>query len=571
MPLTRFKLSAIEDGGIATADLADGAVTTAKIADSAVTSVKTSNLFTNTEIAGTEAARMPVGTTAQRANEQSGDIRFNSTLSLMEYYDGTLWKAIDSPPTISSISPSTFTSAGDTITVAGTNFQTGVNVTVIGSDGTTYTPDSVTRVSSSEVTFDITSAIFNGGLDAFDVTVSNTSGLSVTSNDALTIPNPTAAFNESATQTIYDSNRGNTFDGGVTLTGDVSESDVTLTYSLSAGTLPAGASLNTSTGAITGFSAVGSDTVSNFTINANVSDVSEGTSVDVTRAFALTIAAPVITSYTSSSGSFSVPSGVSAVDVLVVGGGGSGRTGDNGSGGGAGGGAGGLIYRPAFPVTPGGSVSYSVGSGAAAPGTGLPGQNSTFGTLTAIGGGGGSNASTGGAPSDSHGGSGGGGFRESEAGTGTQPSQPGDSGSYGFGNPGGPNTPGAGNNVGNQSGGAGGGGAGSRGYGGGDPANPNGAWAHGGYGGIGKNYDISGSTVGYAGGGGGGADYPNNPGAPSVGFGGGRGGNSPQGTASTAGQANRGGGGGGAGAYAPSGPNSDVGAAGGSGVVIIKY
>ena len=41
MPLTRFKLSAIEDGGIATADLADGAITTAKIADSAVTSVKT--------------------------------------------------------------------------------------------------------------------------------------------------------------------------------------------------------------------------------------------------------------------------------------------------------------------------------------------------------------------------------------------------------------------------------------------------------------------------------------------------------------------------------------------------
>ena len=99
MPISKIKRTAINDDGItsskildgtiATADIADGAITTAKIADSAVTSVKTSNLFTNTEIAGTEAARMPNGTTAQRANAQSGDIRFNSTLALMEYYTGT--------------------------------------------------------------------------------------------------------------------------------------------------------------------------------------------------------------------------------------------------------------------------------------------------------------------------------------------------------------------------------------------------------------------------------------------------------------------------------------------------
>ena len=47
----------------------------------------TNNLFTNTEITGTEAARMPIGTTGERANAQNGDIRFNSTLNLMEYYD----------------------------------------------------------------------------------------------------------------------------------------------------------------------------------------------------------------------------------------------------------------------------------------------------------------------------------------------------------------------------------------------------------------------------------------------------------------------------------------------------
>lgn len=62
MPLTRFKLTAIADGGIttdelldgtvATADVADGAVTTAKIADDAVTSAK---LDTNIAIDGTLA------------------------------------------------------------------------------------------------------------------------------------------------------------------------------------------------------------------------------------------------------------------------------------------------------------------------------------------------------------------------------------------------------------------------------------------------------------------------------------------------------------------------------------
>ena len=581
MPLTRFKLSAIEDGGIATADLADGSVTTAKIADSAVTSVKTSNLFTNTEIAGTEAARMPVGTTAQRANAQSGDIRFNSTLSLMEYYDGALWKAIDSPPTITSISPSTFTAAGDTITVSGTNFQSGVNASVISSDGTTYTPDSVTRASSSSITFDITTAIKNSGKDAFDVLVSNTSGLSVTSNDALTIPNPTAAFTSAAgAHAIFDSGRSGTFNGGVTLTGDVSESDVTLTYSVSAGSLPAGASLSTSTGAITGFSAVGSDTASNFTINANISDASEGTSVDVTRAFALTIKPPVVTSYTSTgSGTFTVPTGLTAVDVLVVAGGGGGGA-DNAGGGGAGG----LIYRPAFPVTPGGSVSYTVG----ANGGGVPshfqatpaaqnapfakGQNSAFGTLTAIGGGVGGSSDSSDSNNGGPGGSGGGGGSEGDkngpGGTGVQPSQPGDSGTYGFGNNGGNGS------TDPQNSGGGGGGAG--GAGGNFQSG-----VLGGLGGIGKNYSISGSSVGYAGGGGGGNE---NTGAPNVGgvaqHGGGNGGGGFPGTYARAGTANRGGGGGGAGSpqtdatpysYPTSNPSNANGGPGGSGIVVVKY
>lgn len=136
-------------------------------------------------------------------------------------------------------------------------------------------------------------------------------------------------------------------------------------------------------------------------------------------------------------GTFTVPSGVTAVDVLVVAGGG------GGGGIGGGGGGGGVIYRPALPVTPGGTVPYSVGSGGPSGGgygagtNGRDGGNSIFGALTALGGGGGG---TWGDKPGRAGGSGGGAAGSpgpfTAGGLGNQPSQPGDSGTYGFGFPG---------------------------------------------------------------------------------------------------------------------------------------
>jgi len=534
-----------------------------------ITLQATDNLFVNTEITGTEAAKMPVGTTAQRANVQAGDIRFNSTISLMEYYDGVQWKSIDSPPQVASISPSNIADSDSSvdIVITGSNFISGgQTVTAIGSDGSTISASTVTRDSNTQVTANFDGTSFDNAQEPYDIKVeNNNSGLSTSLGDALNV-NASPAWTVSAGSlgTIYDIGRT-----GVSITTGATDDEAdTLTYSVSVGSLPAGLSISSSTGTISGTAtAVGSDTTSTFTLS-----VTDGANT-TTRQYSITVAAPVVTSYTSTgSGTFTVPSGVTTVDALVVAGGGAG-----GNQVGGGGGAGGVIYRPAFPVTPGSSVSYTVGSGGnptsqSGPLSPAQGQNSVFGSLTAIGGGaGGAYPSQSGLP----GGSGGGadGDNPSGVGQGTQPQQPGDSGSpYGTGTPGGAAYP-------SQWGGGGGGGAATSGA--------NASASQGGNGGNGRQIDISGSQVYYGGGGGGCSDTdgitPNN-GAGGQG-GGGRGGtNNPTSPLSTSinpdsrgadpGAANRGGGGGGGrdngGANNPGGDNFD-GGSGGSGIVIVKY
>jgi CshA-type fibril repeat protein len=114
--------------------------------------------------------------------------------------------------------------------------------------------------------------------------------------------------------------------------------------------------------------------------------------------------ATVLTFPTGVACNWTVPTGVTSVDLLAVGGGGGG-TGLLGSP--AGGGAGGMIYRTGVAVTAGATQSITVGAGGAANvlgGNGSTGSNSVALGSTAIGGGGGGNGQAGLA-----GGSGGGG------------------------------------------------------------------------------------------------------------------------------------------------------------------
>jgi hypothetical protein len=232
----------------------------------------------------------------------------------------------------------------------------------------------------------------------------------------------------------------------------------------------------------------------------------------------------------TASGTFSVPSGVTSVDVLVVaGGGGGGKEG-------GGGGAGGLIHNATYSVTPLEDITVTVGSGGAgqtSAGNGATGQNSVFGTLTASGGGGGGGWNVVG----SNGGSGGGGGIAHAGGT----------GSAGQGYAGG---------TGSASNGFAGGGGGASEVGSNAVDN-----SGGGAGGDGTSVF---GTV-YAGGGGGGTSYLSASAAPG-GSGGGGAGGVRNGAGSNA-TANSGGGGGGGGSGATAGNGGN----GGSGIVRVQW
>jgi hypothetical protein len=240
---------------------------------------------------------------------------------------------------------------------------------------------------------------------------------------------------------------------------------------------------------------------------------------------------------------------LTAVEVLVVAGGGGG-----GSHHGGGGGAGGLIYNSNFTVTPGSALTVTVGNGGAGGGNnaagtspvgGVNGENSVFGSLTAIGGGGGASYGYNG----NNGGSGGGSNNWVVASGGSATSGQGFSG---------------GSNGGEFNTGGGGGGAGGTAKGLSNNSGGDGLY-------FAQFSSVGGSPAGWFSGGGAAGVYPGYVNDTSYGYGGlgggGNGGNGPHGsgTGKTNGTANTGGGGGG------SADLYQTGASGGSGIVIVRY
>ena len=264
----------------------------------------------------------------------------------------------------------------------------------------------------------------------------------------------------------------------------------------------------------------------------------------------------------TSSGTLTVSGGTITADVLVVAGGGAGGKSGNLFTGvtSGGGGAGGLIYQTGVSLASG-SYAVTIGTGGLAGQTYVDraaanGVNTTVGSLyTAVGGGYGAGAMSPFAVGANSGGSGGGaGDGDGTIGIGTQPSQSGNSGTYGFGRNGGSIS------TDNSSGGGGSGGLGGNGV----SASRDIA----GIGGIGKSIGIAvaASPIYYAGGGGGGSRFgvaDNGTYTPASGGSGGGGAGYTRDYAGVNGTNNLGGGGGGS--------SDGTTGNGGTGVFIIRY
>ena len=165
---------------------------------------------------GSKQIDLPEVTTAQRSTER-GRIQFNTTLGLAEYYDGSSWKAIDSPPTVSSCSPTTPNGSGVTVTVTGESFATAGTtlVSFIDEAGNSLSGTSVNVTSGTSLTVVTPSLV--GTNAPYDIKVENPSGLSSTGLDLITSVGSVPAFTTAA-GAIGDVNEGATdFSGLSTL------------------------------------------------------------------------------------------------------------------------------------------------------------------------------------------------------------------------------------------------------------------------------------------------------------------------------------------------------------------
>jgi hypothetical protein len=235
---------------------------------------------------------LPSGTTAQRPlSPNAGYIRFNTTIGLAEYYDGEIWKAIDSPPVLTNISPTSYNSddsAGSvTFTVSGANFQVGVVITLIGASGAVYSV-TTTRVSSTTLTFDLTQGMLDAADDDYAVKITNPSTLSVTSENIIVQGMDPVWGSLSGSIGTFKDNLAVEAQSIPNVGLTVGEADAVVTHAITSGSIPSGVSLNSSTGSLTGDPTdISSDTTYNFTVTASAYDTSKDASNTYIRSFSL--------------------------------------------------------------------------------------------------------------------------------------------------------------------------------------------------------------------------------------------------------------------------------------------
>jgi hypothetical protein len=247
---------------------------------------------------------IPIGTTAQRPGTPTvGMVRYNQTTGYGEMYTSGGWAIIgQSPPSISSVSPTTFNGeSGTSFTINGLNFTSDVTVKFITSGNVEYTAGSVSFLNSTQLTV-TTPRDFTVAEEPLSVKVSQSSGVYTISNAIDCGGTPTWTTSAGSLGSTSSN-----FTATYTVTASDPDAGATISYLLDSGTYPTNMTASTSSGnfVISGTPsapATYSTTTYNFTLSAL-----DNAGNSTLRAFSITVLVDPILG-TASSGSQTITS-----------------------------------------------------------------------------------------------------------------------------------------------------------------------------------------------------------------------------------------------------------------------
>lgn len=232
---------------------------------------------------GKSSSGIPFGQNSGRPNDpQFGQPYFNGEASRLELYtSSTGWQNIvqETPSVVSLTGTYKESNQSNTIIINGTNFAAGAMAYAIGTNevevlATSTTVDSVVSIS----------AVFSGlsaAYEPYDIKVANPSNLYGVLYNALQIDDMPVIAQQSGSLGTY-------LEGtpvSISLTSsDEDTSNISITYSVSSGVLPAGLSLNANTGVISG---TVSDVIPNTTYPFSI--VASNNQTSIARNFSITV------------------------------------------------------------------------------------------------------------------------------------------------------------------------------------------------------------------------------------------------------------------------------------------
>jgi len=237
------------------------------------------------------AGSLPTGTSLTAAGALSGTTTasgtFNFTVTATDAFGQTgtqAYTVVVAVPTL-TLTPATLPAA-----TAGTAYTQVLTV----SGGIAPYTTTLTGTLPAGVTFNAATRTFSGtptqaGTFNLSVTVTDSTGgtaATVTNAYTLTVAAPTLTLTPAA-GALPGGTAGTAYSQTFTASGGIAP----YTYAVSAGALPAGLTLNTSTGALSGTPTV----AGNFTFSIRATDSTTGTAGTVTNAYTLALSAPTIT------------------------------------------------------------------------------------------------------------------------------------------------------------------------------------------------------------------------------------------------------------------------------------